>query len=192
MFFPQTLSTLFDTCFHSIHFSVRKNLKQISLLTSNTAEFGLILASLSLFPKMNRRSSGYDRNITVFSPEGRLYQIEYAFNAVKSFGQLIVGMKGKNISVAISQKKVTDNSIDISSVTSIYRITDHIGCVMTGLQADCLTLVDRAREKAVNYKAKYGYEIPISVLARRVADKCQLYTQRAEMRVMGSIMVLFG
>lgn len=149
-------------------------------------------AILSLFPKMNRRSSGYDRNITVFSPEGRLYQIEYAFNAVKSFGQLIVGMKGKNISVAISQKKVTDNSIDISSVTSIYRITDHIGCVMTGLQADCMTLVDRAREKAVNYKAKYGYEIPISVLARRVADKCQLYTQRAEMRVMGSIMVLFG
>ena len=141
---------------------------------------------------MDRRSSGYDRNITVFSPEGRLYQIEYAFNAVKSFGQLVVGMKGNNVAVAISQKKVTDNSIDISSVSSIFRITDHIGCAMTGLQADNMTLVDRAREKAVNYKAKYGYEIPIGVLAKRVADKCQLYTQRAEMRVMGSIMILFG
>lgn len=65
---------------------------------------------------MDRRSSGYDRNITVFSPEGRLYQIEYAFNAVKSFGQLIVGMKGTNIAVAISQKKITDNTIDIRSV----------------------------------------------------------------------------
>ena len=111
---------------------------------------------------------------------------------MKSFGQLVVGMKGNNVAVAISQKKVTDNSIDISSVSSIFRITDHIGCAMTGLQADNMTLVDRAREKAVNYKAKYGYEIPIGVLAKRVADKCQLYTQRAEMRVMGSIMILFG
>ena len=136
---------------------------------------------------MDRRSSGYDRNITVFSPEGRLYQIEYAFNAVKSFGQLAVGMKGNNITVAISQKKVTDNSIDIASVTNLYRITDHIGCVITGLQADCVTQVDRAREKAINYKAKYGYDIPISVLATKVADKCQLYTQRAEMRVLGNV-----
>ena len=141
---------------------------------------------------MDRRSSGYDRNITVFSPEGRLYQIEYAFNAVKSFGQLIVGMKGTNIAVAISQKKITDNTIDIRSVTNPYRITDHVGCVMTGLQADCVTQVNRAREKAIEYKAKYGYEIPISVLARKVADKCQLYTQRAEMRVLGCVMVLFG
>lgn len=144
------------------------------------------------FWEMDRRSSGYDRNITVFSPEGRLYQIEYAFNAVKSFGQLAVGMKGNNITVAISQKKMTDNSIDIASVTNLYRITDHIGCVMTGLQADCVTQVDRAREKAINYKAKYGYDIPISVLATKVADKCQLYTQRAEMRVLGCIMILFG
>ena len=155
------------------------------------------------FWEMDRRSSGYDRNITVFSreydgrtttfsPEGRLYQIEYAFNAVKSFGQLAVGMKGNNITVAISQKKVTDNSIDIASVTNLYRITDHIGCVMTGLQADCVTQVDRAREKTINYKAKYGYDIPISVLATKVADKCQLYTQRAEMRVLGCIMILFG
>ena len=141
---------------------------------------------------MDRRSSGYDRNITVFSPEGRLYQIEYAFNAVKSFGQLIVGMRGNNISVAISQKKVTDNSIDISSVTSLFRITDSIGCVITGLQSDCVTQVERAREKAVNFRAKFGYDIPISILARKVADKCQLYTQRAEMRVLGCIMVLFG
>lgn len=141
---------------------------------------------------MDHRSSGYDRNITVFSPEGRLYQIEYAFNAVKSFGQLILGIKGNNITVAVSQKKVTDNTIDIKSVTNLYRITDHIGCVITGLQADCVAQVQRAREKAVTYLDKYGYEIPISVLARKVADKCQLYTQRAEMRVLGCVMVLFG
>ena len=141
---------------------------------------------------MDRRSSGYDRNITVFSPEGRLYQIEYAFNAVKSFGQLIVGMKGNSIAVAVSQKKVSDNTIDIASVTNLFRITDHIGCVMTGLQADCVTQVNRAKEKAVSFKAKFGYEIPISVLAKKVADKCQLYTQRAEMRVLGCVMVLFG
>lgn len=141
---------------------------------------------------MSHRSSGYDRNITVFSPDGRLYQIEYAFNAVKSFGQLILGIKGNNITVAISQKKVTDNTIDITSVTNLYRITDNIGCVITGLQADCVTQVNRAREKAISYKAKYGYEIPISVLARKVADKCQLYTQRASMRVLGCVMVLFG
>ncbi|KAK8795618.1 hypothetical protein WA158_000275 [Blastocystis sp. Blastoise] len=134
----------------------------------------------------------YDRYLSIFSPEGRLYQIEYAFNAVKSFGNLAVGIKGKDCVVVLSQKKVTDNTVDMSDVTNLYRITDHIGCLMTGLPADCYAQVGKAREEATEFKFKYGYEIPISVLAKKVADNCQIKTQRAEMRVFGCIMILAG
>ena len=136
--------------------------------------------------------SNYDRNLSVFSPEGRLYQIEYAFNAVKTFGNLALGIKGKDSVVVLSQKKVTDSTVDMSGVTNLYRITDHIGCVVTGRPADCYAQVVKAREEAVKFKFDFGYEIPISVLAKKIADICQVKTQRAEMRILGCIMIFCG
>ncbi len=136
--------------------------------------------------------SNYDRNLSVFSPEGRLYQIEYAFNAVKTFGNLALGIKGKDSVVVLSQKKVTDSTVDMSGVTNLYRITDHIGCVVTGRPADCCAQVVKAREEAVKFKFDFGYEIPISVLAKKIADICQVKTQRAEMRILGCIMIFCG
>ena len=134
--------------------------------------------------------AGYDRHITIFSPEGRLYQIEYAFKAVKAGGLTSVGMKGKGCVALVTQKKVPDKLVDPVSVTHIFKITNKVGCVMTGLSADAKALVRKAREEASEYRFQNGYDMPCHVLAKRLADLAQVWTQQAGKRAMGAEMIL--
>lgn len=75
----------------------------------------------------------YDRNISVFSPEGRLYQVEYALKAVKNEGVTTIGVRADDAVVLVTQKKVQDRLIDPDSIFRMYNLTQHIGCAITGL-----------------------------------------------------------
>ncbi len=136
------------------------------------------------------RSEGYDRLLTIFSPDGHLYQIEYAFKSVNSVGITSVGVKGANACVVATQRKVKDKMIDPASVSNVFKITNKIGCVLTGPIADCRSVASRARQEAAQFHYDYGYPIPVSHLAKRIADLAQQNTQYAGRRTMAVVSIL--
>eukprot|EP00516_Mucochytrium_quahogii_P013807 CAMPEP_0203805594 /NCGR_PEP_ID=MMETSP0100_2-20121128/14329_1 /ASSEMBLY_ACC=CAM_ASM_000210 /TAXON_ID=96639 /ORGANISM=" , Strain NY0313808BC1" /LENGTH=930 /DNA_ID=CAMNT_0050714145 /DNA_START=116 /DNA_END=2910 /DNA_ORIENTATION=+ len=136
------------------------------------------------------RDAGYDRYLTIFSPDGRLYQIEYAKKAVEGGGITSVAVRGNDTVCFVAPRKVPDKLIDPASLTRMFNITPKIGCVMTGLVADGKSLVGQARQEATNFEYNNGYPIPVAFLAKRVADIAQVNTQHAGRRTMGADMIL--
>jgi len=87
---------------------------------------------------------------------------------------------------------VPDKLIDPTTVTSMYRITDKIGCIAIGVSCDARSQIQRARYEAAQFKYKFGYEIPVQYLAKRMADLAQVFTQHAYMRPLGIELIFIG
>ena len=112
-----------------------------------------------------------DKLMKVFAPDGRIYQIEYAFKAINSFGQTAVAIRGTDSVVVCTQKKVPDKLIVADSVSNIYKIADGIGAVIVGNQNDARVMVTQIRATASEFKMKFSYECPIQVLAQRMGAR---------------------
>ena len=133
----------------------------------------------------------YDRAITVFSPDGRLFQVEYAREAVKR-GTTTVGLKFKNGVALIVDKRITSRLIEPASIEKIFRIDEHIGCATSGLVADARALVERARVEAQVNRITYGKKIQVKALTRKLCDFKQTYTQYGGVRPFGTALLIGG
>lgn len=134
---------------------------------------------------------GYDRAITVFSPDGRLFQVEYAREAVKR-GTTAVGVKAKDGVALLVDKRVTSRLLEAASIEKIFQIDDHIGAATSGLVADARVLIDRARVEAQINKMTYDEPIGVEVLSKRVCDYKQTYTQYGGVRPFGTALLIAG
>ncbi len=140
---------------------------------------------------MQPANMAYDRAITVFSPDGRLFQVEYAREAVKR-GTTTVGLKYKTGVVLIVDKRVTSNLVEPGSIEKIFEIDNHIGCATSGLVADARALIDRARIDAQINEITYNEKIPVKTLVKRICDFKQTYTQYGGVRPFGTALLVAG
>jgi len=134
---------------------------------------------------------GYDRAITVFSPDGRLYQVEYAREAVKR-GTTAVGIKAKDGIVLIVDKRVSSKLLEASSIEKIFKIDDHIGVASSGLVGDARALVDRARVECQINRVSYDEQIGVETLAKKLCDHMQTLTQYGGIRPYGTALLIAG
>jgi len=133
----------------------------------------------------------YDRALTIFSPEGRLYQVEYALEAVRR-GTLIVGIKTENNVCLAAQIKITSSLMEIDSIDKLFKIDKHIGCAISGLHADSRILVNYARVQAQSYRLTYDEPVRLNMLVKSIADLKQIYTQYGGIRPFGCSLFFIG
>ena len=113
--------------------------------------------------------SEYDRGVNTFSPEGRLFQVEYAIEAIK-LGSTAIGITCKEGVVIAVERRVTSPLMEPSSIEKIFEIDHHIGCAMSGILADARTLVDHARSEAQNHRFVFNESIRTQSVAQSVCD----------------------
>ncbi|WQH64471.1 archaeal proteasome endopeptidase complex subunit alpha [Methanosphaera sp. ISO3-F5] len=136
-------------------------------------------------------TAGYDRALTVFSPDGRLFQIEYAREAVKR-GTTSVGIVSKDGVIFAVDKKVKSKLVVPTSIEKIFKIDEHIGTASSGLVADARRLVDIARRQAQVNKLQYHEPISVTGLAKYIGDLEQMYTQSGGIRPFGISLIIGG
>ncbi len=136
------------------------------------------------------QQQGYDRAITVFSPDGRLYQVEYAIETVRR-GTIAVGVKCKDgIVIAVEEKP---RKLQISEIAQkIFQIDDHVGVAAAGYIPDARSQVDNARFFSQSNKMIYDEPVEVETIAKHLADQCQQFTQYAGVRPFGVALILGG
>lgn len=131
----------------------------------------------------------YDSDNTVFSPQGRLHQVEYALEAVKQ-GSAAVGLRSKSHSVLLALKRSTGELASYQQ--KMFRIDDHVGIAIAGLTSDARVLSNFMRQQAMQSKMIFGRPAPVNRLVSAIADKAQVNTQEYGRRPYGVGFLVIG
>ncbi|VVC01476.1 Proteasome subunit alpha [uncultured archaeon] len=133
----------------------------------------------------------YDRAITVFSPDGRLFQVEYAKEAVKR-GATAIGLIFNDGVILLAHKNATSKLLVPESMKKVFEIDKHIASTASGLIADARRLVDLARLEAQRHKMAYNESASVEAISRELCDLMQVYTQYGGIRPFGVSLLVAG
>lgn len=140
---------------------------------------------------LQHQMMGYDRAITMFSPDGRLLQVEYAKKTVRQ-GSLAIGVSCKDGVVLVADKRIMDPLIVTESVEKIWQIDGHMIAAASGIISDARVLIDRAQLKAQQHRVTYDSEIDIISIVKDMCDLMQMTTQSGGLRPFGVSILVAG
>lgn len=140
---------------------------------------------------LQHQMMGYDRAITMFSPDGRLLQVEYAKKTVRQ-GSTAIGMVCKDGVLLVTDKRLVDKLIVSESLEKIWQVDDHIAMTGAGILSDARILVDRARVKAQEHRVVYDSPIDVITIVKDIADLKQMCTQSGGLRPFGVSLLIAG
>lgn len=138
---------------------------------------------------MSSIGTGYDLYTSQFSPDGRVFQIEYAQKAVENSGTAIA-LRGKDGVVFAVEKIVQSKLYEDTANKRLFNVDRHVGMAVAGLLADARQLAERASDEASSYRADYGSSIPCKYLADRVGMYMHAYTLYSAVRPFGATIML--
>ena len=139
---------------------------------------------------MTHQMMGYDRTSTMFSPDGRLLQVEYAKKTVRQ-GTSAIGVVCKDGVLLVADKRVVDKLIVPSSVEKVFQVDDHIAATASGIISDGRVLIERAQVIAQQNKVTYDSDIDVLTLVKEICNMKQVYTQYGGARPFG-VSILFA
>ena len=140
---------------------------------------------------MPHQLMGYDRAITMFSPDGRLLQVEYAKKTVRQ-GSTAIGMVCSDGVLLVADKRVVDSLIVPESVEKIWQIDEHIGAAASGILSDARVLIDRAQLRAQQNRVTYDSQIDTLTIVKDICDLKQICTQSGGLRPFGVSILVAG
>jgi proteasome alpha subunit len=141
---------------------------------------------------MNRNDQqAYDRGTSLFSPDGRIYQVEYAREAVKR-GAPSVGIRTDDGVVLAAQRRTSSSLMETESIEKIHKLDSYLGAATSGHVADARQLVDDARQEAQVNHLRYGESIGVETLTKSLSDMIQESTQRGGTRPFGASLLIGG
>ncbi|MBS3152054.1 archaeal proteasome endopeptidase complex subunit alpha [Candidatus Woesearchaeota archaeon] len=142
-------------------------------------------------PTLNHQMMGYDRSSTMFSPDGRLLQVEYAKKAVRQ-GTTSLGIVCKDGVLLLADKRILEKLMIGESIEKIFQVDDHIGASATGFLMDGRVLIERSQLIAQQHKVTYDHPIDILSLVKDIANLKQAYTQFGGARPFGVNLLVAG